>query len=55
MGGGTVINAGMSAIDTALWDIMGKAYKMPVYQLLGGKSNERIRAYASQLQFGWSP
>ena len=55
LGGGTVINAGMSAIDTALWDIMGKAYGVPVYQLLGGKTNERIRAYASQLQFGWGP
>ena len=55
MGGGTVINAGMSAIDTALWDIMGKAYGVPVYQLLGGKTNEKIRAYASQLQFGWGP
>lgn len=55
MGGGTVINAGMSAIDTALWDIIGKAYKMPVYQLLGGKTRDKIRAYASQLQFGWGP
>ena len=55
MGGGTVINAGMSAIDIALWDIIGKAYKMPVYQLLGGKSRDTIRAYASQIQFGWGP
>lgn len=55
MGGGTVISAGMSAIDIALWDIIGKAYNMPVYQLLGGKTNEKIRAYASQLQFGWGP
>ena len=55
MGGGTIINAGMSAIDTALWDIKGKAYGVPVYELLGGKTNERIRAYASQLQFGWGP
>ena len=31
MGGGTVINAGMSAIDIALWDIKGKAAQMPVY------------------------
>lgn len=53
MGGGTVINAGMSAIDTALWDIKGKAANLPVYQLLGGKTNETIRSYASQLQFDW--
>lgn len=54
MGGGTVINAGMSAIDTALWDIKGKAANLPVYQLLGGKTNSVIRAYASQLQFDWA-
>ncbi len=54
MGGGIVINAGMSAIDIALWDIKGKAYNVPVYQLLGGKTNKKIRAYASQLQFDWA-
>lgn len=53
MGGGTVISAGMSAIDTALWDIKGKALGVPVYELLGGKTNDKIRAYASQLQFDW--
>ncbi|MCQ2553434.1 MAG: mandelate racemase/muconate lactonizing enzyme family protein, partial [Clostridia bacterium] len=55
MGGGTIINAGMSAIDTALWDIKGKALGVPVYELLGGLSNPKIRAYASQLQFAWGP
>lgn len=53
MGGGTVINAGMSAIDIALWDIKGKALNAPVYQLLGGKTNDKLRAYASQIQFDW--
>lgn len=53
MGGGTVINAGMSAIDIALWDIKGKYYNVPVYQMLGGKTNEKLRAYASQIQFDW--
>ena len=53
MGGGTVIFGGISAIDMALWDIKGKALGVPVYQLLGGKTNEKLRAYASQLQFGW--
>lgn len=55
MAGGTVINAGMSAIDIALWDIKGKALGVPVYQLLGGKCRDRIRTYASQLQVGWGP
>ena len=53
MGGGVVVTSGMAAIDTACWDIKGKALKLPVYQLLGGKTNKKLRAYASQLQFGW--
>lgn len=53
MGGGTVVNAGISAIDIALWDIKGKALNVPVYELLGGKTNDNLRTYASQLQFGW--
>ena len=52
-GGGGIFSAAMSAIDIALWDIKGKALGVPVYKLLGGKCRERIRAYASQLQFGW--
>lgn len=55
MSGGTVISAGISAVDIALWDIKGKVLGKPVYQLLGGKTNEKIRAYASQIQFGWGP
>ncbi len=53
MGGGTVVFAGMSAIDIALWDIKGKKFAVPVWQLLGGKTNEKLRTYASQLQFNW--
>lgn len=53
--GGPVVFAGISAIDIALWDIKGKYYKAPVYQLLGGKRRDHLRAYASQLQFGWCP
>lgn len=53
MGNGGVIMAGISGIDIALWDIRGKALGVPVYQLLGGKTNNELRAYASQLQFDW--
>ena len=53
MGGGVVVTSAMAAIDTACWDIKGKALGLPVYKLLGGKTNEKLRAYASQLQFGW--
>lgn len=53
LGGGPVIYAAMSAIDTALWDIKGRALGLPVYELLGGKTNGKLRSYASQLQFDW--
>ena len=35
----------MSALETALWDLVGKALGLPVYQLLGGKFRDRIRVY----------
>ncbi len=35
----------MTAIETALWDILGKALGVPVYQLLGGKFRDNIRVY----------
>ena len=53
MGGGVVVTSAMAAIDIACWDIKGKVLNVPVYKLLGGKTNETLRAYASQLQFGW--
>ncbi len=51
--GGPVVFSGIAAIDVALWDIKGKYFNVPVYQLLGGKVRNKLRAYASQLQFGW--
>ena len=51
--GGPAIYSGMSAIDVALWDIKGKFFNVPVYKLLGGKRRDKLRSYASQLQFGW--
>ena len=53
MGGGVVITSAMAAIDIACWDIKGKVLGVPVYKLIGGKTNSSLRAYASQLQFGW--
>jgi galactonate dehydratase len=44
--GGTLY-AAISAIDTALWDIMGKKLGAPVYQLLGGKIHAKLPIYAS--------
>ena len=37
---------GVSGVETALWDLAGKAYGVPVYQLLGGKYRDRVRLYA---------
>ncbi|HZU91858.1 MAG TPA: mandelate racemase/muconate lactonizing enzyme family protein, partial [Stellaceae bacterium] len=42
---GVVMNA-VSGIDIALWDIAGKAARLPLYRLLGG-CRERVEAYAS--------
>lgn len=44
---GSVISAAISAIDIALWDILGKSVNLPVYQLLGGKCREKVRVFAN--------
>lgn len=36
---------GVSGIEVALWDLAGKAYGIPVYQMLGGKNRDKIRVY----------
>jgi L-alanine-DL-glutamate epimerase-like enolase superfamily enzyme len=45
---GVAISA-ISGVDIALWDIMGKALNVPVYDLLGGRTKEDIQVYASRL------
>ena len=42
---GAAVMGAMSAIDIALWDIAGKFYGVPVYQLLGGKCRDKVRVY----------
>src|SRR5579875_1918961 len=37
---------GVVAIEEALWDIAGKVYGVPIYQMLGGKFRDKIRIYA---------
>lgn len=53
-GGGGAVFGGMSALDMACWDIKGKALNVPLYKLLGGKVNQSLRCYASQIQFSFS-
>lgn len=45
--GGRVLTAAMSAIDIALYDILGKRLGVPVYQLLGGKQRDEIPTFPS--------
>lgn len=53
LNGGPVVFGAISAFDVALWDIKGKYYQAPLWELLGGKERSHLKAYASQLQMGW--
>ena len=48
--GGPVLMSALSAVEIALWDILGKVLNRPVYQLLGGACRDRIKVYVN----GWS-
>ena len=44
---GTATTAALSGVEHALWDITGKALRVPVYRMLGGAFRDRIRVYGS--------
>ena len=44
--GGPILTSALSGLEQALWDIKGKALGVPVYELLGGATRDRIRVYA---------
>lgn len=48
--GGVIKGSAVAGIELALWDILGKSVGLPVYQLVGGNSRDRIRYYLN----GWS-
>jgi galactonate dehydratase len=43
--GGMVVGSAISGIEQALWDILGKALNVPVYELLGGRVRDKVRLY----------
>ena len=45
-GGHSRQGGGVCAVEMALWDLAGKAYNVPVHQMIGGKFRDRIRCYA---------
>ncbi len=45
--GGEVLTSAISGVETALWDIKGKALGVPVYELLGGRTRDRVKLYAN--------
>lgn len=45
-GGHARQGGGVCAVELALWDLAGKAYGIPVYQMLGGKFRDKVRCYA---------
>ena len=54
--GGEVQMSAISGVEMALWDIKGKALGVPVYELLGGRTRDRIQLYANAwYQQGMSP
>ena len=44
--GGPVLMSAIAGIDQALWDIKGKYYGAPVYELLGGRARDRVKVYS---------
>lgn len=44
--GGPILMSAIAGIDQALWDIKGKFYNAPIYQLLGGKAHGKMKVYS---------
>ena len=42
---GALVGGAISAIDIALWDIKARRYGVPIYELMGGRTRDRVRCY----------
>ena len=52
---GGAVYCAVAGLDIAMWDLKGKALGVPIYQLLGGKTKDKIRMYASSLRRDLTP
>jgi len=50
--GGPVLMSALSAIEIALWDILGKAVGLPIWRLLGGRARDKVRLYCHEGYLG---
>ncbi len=50
--GGPVLMSALSAVEIALWDILGQATGLPIWRLLGGKARDRVRLYCHEGHLG---
>ncbi len=50
---GGIAGYALSAVDLALWDLKGKVFGRPVYELIGGPARDRIHCYATGLDIDW--
>ena len=46
--GGPVLMSALSAVEIALWDLLGQALSQPIWQLLGGKARDKVRLYCHE-------
>jgi L-rhamnonate dehydratase len=54
LGGTGIVSSAQSAVDVALWDLKGKLYKAPVYEIIGGPCRSEIDCYVTATDLDWA-